>query len=902
MTIINGAVGMGKTSLLDEAVGIGERRGVLVRRSRCDVLTRSTPLDPVLAALLSGPNPLLGPAMTPTLSQQTSGNSFWLIRTMQEALARTSLESPVMFVIDDLQWADPATLSALSVLTDRLAGHRVLWLVSVRAEEAGPLVVAALDRLADGGATRLDVGPLSLTDVSDVIRDVLGAEPEPDLPAALAGIGTQPLLLVELLRGWREEGRVEVTAGFARLTAATLPHRVRDLVGGHLRRLSPDARHAVQLGAALGRRFSGIELAELAGRPPVAMMDTVSEAIAAGLLVEHNDRLSFRHDLVRKAVEASVPAAVFSALQHRAVGVRLDNAAPPAELVALLTEAARSGDRLTTGLLARASAEIGRVSPALAVLVDRRALELVPPGDPTRPEIITRTAKMLIQDGRAAEAQSLISTSAGELTDSGAEALIRIGIGTLLLQTDPGDAIKQSEQCTRLPGLTALMRAQCLSLTACAWFLLGDHHAAGATLDNLLTQREFLTDPQARVATLIPQALQAMAHHDWRRSLELAGEAVHGHRRLIDSDLGSSWPVEAWQALLLLSAVRPGDALALADTGLSMAQRQGRSAPTLIWKVVRSRALFDIGRLTEARAEADGLLALSEQLSTESGHLDEVAHYVIGKVGLHLGAPPDVDRTRAAAARLRTAALPTSRRLGASLTALLTAADGASATIDGVADPVLLPVTIPLSHVDAVQLTRMLVSTRKHHQAETIAARLSALSASHPDFPFLQASATHARALVDADPVLAVQAAAEHSDDPRPLVRAAAHEDAGRLLPPASRPQAIAQLTEALALYTTAGAELDAARVRSLLRVRGVRHTTDRSKPAHHAWPELTDAQVRVAHLAAAGSTNRAIAERLHLSPHTVNSHLRHVFDKLGVRSRVALTRIVTERSHRDGL
>jgi DNA-binding CsgD family transcriptional regulator len=241
---------------------------------------------------------------------------------------------------------------------------------------------------------------------------------------------------------------------------------------------------------------------------------------------------------------------------------------------------------------------------------------------------------------------------------------------------------------------------------------------------------------------------------------------------------------------------------------------------------------------------------------------------------------------------------PTSRRLGESLTALLAAADGVPATSTGAAYAVLLPVTTPSSHVDAVQLTRVLVSAGEQRHAGTIAARLSALAAAHPGFPFLEASATHARALVDADADLAVKAADGHADDPRPLARAAAQEDAGRLLPPTARHEAIAQLTEALALYVAAGADLDAVRVRALLRARGVRRPADRRQPGPHVWPELTGAQVRVAHLAAAGSTNRAIAERLHLSPHTVNSHLRHVFGKLGIRSRVELTRIVTERSH----
>jgi DNA-binding CsgD family transcriptional regulator len=62
-------------------------------------------------------------------------------------------------------------------------------------------------------------------------------------------------------------------------------------------------------------------------------------------------------------------------------------------------------------------------------------------------------------------------------------------------------------------------------------------------------------------------------------------------------------------------------------------------------------------------------------------------------------------------------------------------------------------------------------------------------------------------------------------------------------------------------------------------------------------WESLTDAELQVARLAAAGYTNRGIADRLFVSPHTVNTHLRHVFDKLDIRSRVDLTRVVEHHS-----
>ena len=102
-------------------------------------------------------------------------------------------------------------------------------------------------------------------------------------------------------------------------------------------------------------------------------------------------------------------------------------------------------------------------------------------------------------------------------------------------------------------------------------------------------------------------------------------------------------------------------------------------------------------------------------------------------------------------------------------------------------------------------------------------------------------------------------------------------------------------LETALASYAGAGAERDAARVRSLLRARGVRPAASgpRSAPA---WPELTESEFGVVSLVARGATNREVAEHLYLSPYTVNSHLRHVFTKLGIRSRVELAGLAATR------
>jgi DNA-binding CsgD family transcriptional regulator len=165
----------------------------------------------------------------------------------------------------------------------------------------------------------------------------------------------------------------------------------------------------------------------------------------------------------------------------------------------------------------------------------------------------------------------------------------------------------------------------------------------------------------------------------------------------------------------------------------------------------------------------------------------------------------------------------------------------------------------------------------------------------------MAAAAAHARGLLERNPAVVVSAAADYQD---PLAKASAAEDAGVAFAKAGdRDRAVLQLDQAQQLYAGACAVRDVNRVRARLRDLGVRRR-DRSQVSSRpscGWASLTETEQKVAHLVAQWLTNREVADRLFLSPHTVDSHLRQIFRKLEIRSRRELAPLLRHLGPFDG-
>jgi len=177
--------------------------------------------------------------------------------------------------------------------------------------------------------------------------------------------------------------------------------------------------------------------------------------------------------------------------------------------------------------------------------------------------------------------------------------------------------------------------------------------------------------------------------------------------------------------------------------------------------------------------------------------------------------------------------------------------------------------------------------------AEITASAAATLADRNPRVPGIAAAAAHCAGLLERSEAHLRQAVSVLAACPRPLAVADAMEDLASLLEAnGERSEAIGMHQSACEIYGRVSAMRDAARVRAELRRLGV----IRPQPAgqvQHGWDSLSPAELAVAQVVAEGMTSKAVAEHLYLSVNTVNTHLRHIFTKLGVSSRVELTRIV---------
>jgi DNA-binding CsgD family transcriptional regulator len=352
-------------------------------------------------------------------------------------------------------------------------------------------------------------------------------------------------------------------------------------------------------------------------------------------------------------------------------------------------------------------------------------------------------------------------------------------------------------------------------------------------------------------------------------------------------------------AQLLAAVGRLDEAAARVADGTEQARRAGNAMAFAMWAPVDGVVNLAAGRLSAARAAIE---SLPPPQRTGVSELDMIRMVILTEVAMRTD---DRNLLQQMVNDVRDAYSTDSsvvRRGAAHVLAL------AAWQRDDVHDAMRWlggDITLFESPIWTQVLDRVIFTARVASAAGDAGLRARVLQATsllereHPAIPLFTGVAGYARGILERDaPALLAAADVLHASS-RPLLYAAAAEDAGvELARTDHRDTAVDQLNAAFDTYMGHEALADARRVGRELRRLGVERRIVSHPRAKTGWDSLTDSELTVVNLIAQGATNGSVAQRLHISPHTVRAHLRNAFAKLGVSSRVELSQLVRGADH----
>jgi len=318
--LIAGEAGVGKSRLVGELARSAADRGMRVVRGACaNIGDGGLPYGPIVEALRglsrdvdpeelsaavgpSGPDlARLVPALAPT-AVDTTVQQEWLQARLFEALLgllqRLAANTPMLLVIEDLHWADPATRETVAFLVRSLRTERLLLAMTFRSDELHrrhPLLpwLAELERA--GGIERVDLHRLTLDETRELVAAIAGSEPPPGLLERIHRRSDgNPFFIEELLLADGE------TTGSERL-----PPTLREVLLARIAAVPEATQTVLGVAAVAGRRVDHDLLAAIAGQPEATLLEALRAAVAGQLLVieteaRGDEGYAFRHALLQE--------------------------------------------------------------------------------------------------------------------------------------------------------------------------------------------------------------------------------------------------------------------------------------------------------------------------------------------------------------------------------------------------------------------------------------------------------------------------------------------------------------------------------------------------------------------------------------------------------------------------
>jgi DNA-binding CsgD family transcriptional regulator len=887
--VLQGVPGIGKTVVWSAALAETRARGIPVRECRCAQADTMLPFaglgdlfdglgESALAALPS----VQRQALTAALLLGDTGDVSATERVVGVAVLGVLRELavvPLVLAIDDLQWLDASSRKALTFALRRLRGEPVHLLASYRV-----MAEDSAGNEADLGLSgrRVVIGPLSVGALRRILRSGLGLTvSRPTLTRLHDATGGNPMACLEIGRALQRLGREPLPD-----EPLPVPTDLRVLVAQRLAGLTPATRDLLLLCAATARPT--VEMVLGIGDRHVNAA-ALADAVNAGVVQCDGDRIRFVHPLLasvpyagltpdaRRRVHLTLAAVVADPEEH-ARHAALGSDVPDAAIAAALEQAARRASRRGSADAAAELAElaVGRTPPEDTADVQRRRFD---------------AAECLFHLGDASGARAMASAG----LDHGVAGAARVR-GLLLLASiaywTEGDSApaRWIQQAMTEAKSDPLLRARCH--VAFADQVLAD---AAESLAEARAAVELLKDVPEPPTALLSTALKLIAYHELRvghglsqpileRALVLDAAAppvpvmdragmymgmlsrfacqfTASRRHLIlmrdvalDEGDDSSLPnIYGHLALLDAWAGNYREAVDVAVTGRELNAHTGIGSPSVT--SAHSLALAHLGQLDVARIMATADLAADEALAERSGIACQLRS--LGFIELSAG------------------------NLEIAATHLLRAIAVGSGL--GVREPGILRV-----HGDAIEA---LIGLGRFEEASALIDELERSTAS--GLPWSVAIAGRGRGQLLAasgDLVAAVEnlerSVVDHGRVPMPFERARTLLLLGTVLRRARRNRDARQVMEsARDVFARLGTPVFAERAAIELASIGGRV----SEPL-----DLTATETRVAALTGTGRTNREVADELVMSIRTVESHLAHIYRKLGVRSRTELARRIT--------
>ena len=892
VALIEGPAGIGKSRLLSEAVAMASDRGVAA------AIAGPIELDQLMPQAL-----LFRVAHQPVPSPPRGvvDIGLWRLEQLRSGLEERTAGSSLLLALDDLQWADVATLLAIQKLATEVASYPVLWLLAGRPGQPGSPLHRLFAALTDSlKAERIQLVRLTGEAVAAVIADVLGVRPDAKILSLAEGASGNPLLVIELVEGLRDVGAIALRGSRARLAKAQPPQELETIVGRRIGRLSDEAADVLDVAAVLGRSFSAGDVADAMGEPQADVLPLLQEAARSGVVVPSSDAdaFVFRHETIREVVYEQISPAVRLALHRRIGAVLLDRGGSAGPAAGHLIRGARRGDHQALAGLDQAIHELLVSSPQSAAELALRGLQLTRPADEARFARTATAVEALVAARRFGEATDLArSILSRQGLPAALAAQVRLTLASILFwKGQSGEAVAEAEAVRAQPGLPDQLRSGAEAIRLQGLIAQDDWLAARETAETML-----VGDPRSKGDPALVEALSTLGLIAWDEG-RLADALGMMRAAVTRSDLGPAETRHLFPRLPLAAMLTALGEFDEAGAVIAATAREMKGSGHLAWVAMPAlrRASLDLsaGRLDDAEAEATVALATAEELGLSL--LGPVAQSVLASIALLRG---DLQDGRRRIERVR-AAQPTNMGMWGSAAYIWIEAriaegeQGRTRTIDDfsrIYDDLPAHKRLLVEEPGAAAwMVRAALAAGNLKAADTVVACAELLAADNPELASVVASAIHARGLLNEDATMLEQAAVGHR---HPWAQSSAFEDAGVMIGAGGgRNEANALLERALAGYEAAGADRDAARVRDRLRHAGVLHSRPEPR-ALSGWASLTGTERGVAEHVAAGMVSSLIADRMFLSRRVVDFYLRRIFGKLGVGSRAELTRSVREGS-----